>query len=99
MAKPKDPVENPPSFEASLAELEAVVKQLEAAELPLEKMLELFERGMQLSALCRKQLTEAETKVEILMKKAQSVEPEPFSPTPTTDSPPIPFSPPTPSSK
>lgn len=86
MAKPKDPVENPPSFEASLAELEAVVKQLEAAELPLEKMLELFERGMQLSELCRKQLTEAETKVEILMKKGQNVEPEPFSPAPTPDS-------------
>jgi len=70
------------TFEASLAELEGLVKQLEASELPLEKALELFERGIQLSASCRKQLTEAETKVEILMKKGQGVEPEPFAPAP-----------------
>ena len=86
VAKPKDPVEAPPSFETSLSELEAVVKQLEAAELPLEKALELFERGVQLSELCRKQLTEAETKVEILMQKGRSVVPEPFNPSPTPDS-------------
>ena len=86
MAKAKDPVETPASLEASIAELEAVVKQLEAAELPLEKALELFERGTQLSELCRRQLTEAETKVEILMKKGQTIEPEPFSPAVTPDS-------------
>ncbi len=67
-------------FEQSLGELEAVVKQLESTELPLEKALELFERGMHLSEACRKQLTEAETRVEILMKKGDEVEAEPFLP-------------------
>ena len=67
-------------FEQSLGELETVVKQLESADLPLEKALELFERGMHLSEACRKQLTEAETRVEILMKKGDDVEAEPFSP-------------------
>ena len=67
-------------FEQSLGELEAVVKQLESADLPLEKALELFERGVHLSETCRKQLTEAETRVEILMKKGDDVEAEPFSP-------------------
>lgn len=67
-------------FEQSLGELETVVKQLESAELPLEKALELFERGMHLSETCRKQLTEAETRVEILMQKGDDVEAEPFLP-------------------
>jgi len=67
-------------FEQSLGELETVVKQLESADLPLEKALELFERGMRLSESCRKQLTDAETRVEILIKKGDDVEAEPFLP-------------------
>jgi exodeoxyribonuclease VII small subunit len=69
-----------PSFEARLDELEAVVKQLEGAELPLEKALELFEHGVALSETCRKQLLEAETRVEILLKKEGKLEAEPFRP-------------------
>jgi exodeoxyribonuclease VII small subunit len=68
------------SFETSLEELEQVVKQLEAGDLPLERALELFERGMGLSDLCRKQLEEAETRVEILMKRAGEMQPQPFRP-------------------
>ena len=68
------------SFEASLDELEQVVKQLEAGDLPLEKSLELFERGVNLSDTCRKQLEEAETRVEILLRKEGKIQPEPFRP-------------------
>ena len=68
------------SFEAGLAELESVVKQLESGDLPLEKALELFEKGMQLSDNCRKQLEEAETRVEILTRRGASVVAEPFKP-------------------
>lgn len=68
------------SFEAGLAELESVVKQLETGELPLEKALELFEKGVALSERCRKQLEEAETRVEILTRKGNQVQPEPFKP-------------------
>jgi exodeoxyribonuclease VII small subunit len=67
-----------PGFEAGIAELETVVKQLESGELPLEKALELFERGMQLSEKCRKQLEEAETRVELLTRRGSAVVPEPF---------------------
>jgi len=70
--------EKPLAFEAGLAELEKIVQQLESSELPLEKAIELFEKGMQLSESCRKQLTEAETKVEILLKKGNKVEAQPF---------------------
>ena len=49
-----------------LERLEKIVQELEKGEVPLEKSLTLFEEGMQLSASCRKQLEEAETRVESL---------------------------------
>ena len=69
-----------PSFESCLDELERVVKELEAGDLPLERSLELFEKGMGLSETCRKQLEEAETRVEMLIRKEGKVQPEPFRP-------------------
>ena len=66
------------TFEASLAELESIVKQMESSELPLDKALELFEKGTLLSETCRKQLEEAETRVEMLVRKGDRVTPEPF---------------------
>jgi exodeoxyribonuclease VII small subunit len=69
-----------PGFEASLDDLEKVTKELESGELPLERALDLFEQGMKLSEKCRKQLEEAETRVEILLKKNDQVAPEPFQP-------------------
>ena len=74
-APPKDPSL---SFETGLQQLEAIVKEMEGGELPLERALELFERGMKLSDACRKQLEEAETRVEVLMKRAGEVHPEPL---------------------
>ena len=68
------------SFEACIDELEKVVKQLEAGDLPLERSLELFERGMGLSEACRKQLEAAETRVEILTRKEGKLVAEPFRP-------------------
>jgi exodeoxyribonuclease VII small subunit len=56
------------SFEASLKELEKIVEQLEAGDLPLERSLELFEQGVKLSRDCQKRLDEAERKVELLLK-------------------------------
>lgn len=72
--------ETPPpvSFEAGLEELEKIVKEMERGDLPLERALELFERGTQLSDTCRKQLHEAETRVEMLVRRGQQVVPEPF---------------------
>ena len=68
------------SFESSLEELEKVVKELEAGDLALERSLELFERGMSLSESCRKQLEQAETRVEMLVRKEGKWQPEPFRP-------------------
>ena len=72
-----EPVE---SFEACLDELEKVVKGLEAGDLTLERSLALFERGTALSETCRKQLEEAETRVEMLIRKEGKIAAEPFRP-------------------
>jgi exodeoxyribonuclease VII small subunit len=77
---PEDATREGPAFETSLDELERVVKELERGDLSLEKSLELFERGMTLSADCKKQLEEAETKVELLLKKGTKTIPVPFDP-------------------
>ena len=66
------------TFEKGLERLEKIVKELEQGDLPLERALELFEEGMKLSGNCRRQLEEAENKVEILLKKADKVVAEPF---------------------
>ena len=74
-----DPQANAPlTFEAGLEQLETIVKEMEGGELPLERALELFEKGMQLSDACRKQLEEAETRVEILTRRAGVMQPQPF---------------------
>jgi len=66
------------NFEASLAELERIVKELEKGDLPLEQSLALFENGMRLSAECKRQLEEAESRVEILTKKGAEMVAVPF---------------------
>ena len=66
-------------FEAALARLEEIVKELETGDLPLEQSLKLFEEGIKLSRLCNKRLEDAERRVEILLKnKNGTVTAQPF---------------------
>jgi len=67
-------------FEDCIQRLEKIVQELEKGDVPLEKSLTLFEEGMQLSTACRKELEEAEGKVEILLKQNGKVQAEPFEP-------------------
>lgn len=71
-----------PKFEECLQRLEKIVQELEKGDVPLETSLTLFEEGMQLSASCRKELDEAEGKVEILLKQNGKLQPEAFEPAP-----------------
>lgn len=79
---PEAPEQQPPapSFEECLEELEKTVRELESGELPLERALELYEKGVALAEACRKQLEEAEMRVEMLMKREGRLQPEPFRP-------------------
>ena len=67
-------------LEKSLEELEALVARLEGGDLPLEQALKEFERGVRLTRQCQAALQEAEQKVEILLKKTESAQPQPFEP-------------------
>jgi exodeoxyribonuclease VII small subunit len=60
-------------FEDCLQRLEKIVQELEKGEVP-------FEEGMQLSATCRKELEQAEGKVEILLKQNGKLQAESFEP-------------------
>ena len=59
------------TFEASLEALERIVQQLEGGDLPLEKSLELFEQGIKLSRECQERLSQAERRIEILLRDNQ----------------------------
>jgi exodeoxyribonuclease VII small subunit len=72
MAKMEKQVETV-DFEKALAELEGIVKQLEAGNLSLEKSLELFERGVQLARACKEKLAAAELKVSQLVKDKEGL--------------------------
>lgn len=56
------------TFDASLRELEKIVKKMEEGDLSLEESLKLFENGVKLSRQCREKLDRAERRIEILLK-------------------------------
>ena len=58
-------------FEGAIAELETIVKKLEEGDLALERSLELYERGVQLSRFCHARLEEAERRIEILNDRGE----------------------------
>ena len=65
MAKPRAATP-PKDYESALAELEAIVGEMESGQLPLEASLAAYKRGAELLHYCRQQLSEAEQQVKIL---------------------------------
>jgi exodeoxyribonuclease VII small subunit len=61
----------PKSFETSLEALEEIVRKLEQGDLPLEESLGLFEQGIHLSRECQERLSQAERRIEILLRDQQ----------------------------
>ena len=66
MAKKLIPDSAPNSFEESMAELERLVEQMEAGELPLEASVAAYKRGSELVKYCSSQLEKVEGQVKIL---------------------------------
>jgi exodeoxyribonuclease VII small subunit len=54
-------------FEAALSELEQIVEELESGQVELDRMLERFERAMELRKHCASLLAAAEKKIEQLV--------------------------------
>jgi exodeoxyribonuclease VII small subunit len=65
-------------FESAIAELDSIVKKMEEGDQTLEKSMELYERGVQLSRFCHSKLEEAEARIEILTDRGE-VKPAPAS--------------------
>jgi len=61
-------------FETALRDLEALVEQLESAELPLEESLKAFEKGVALTRHCQSALQAAELKVKQLTDNDELVD-------------------------
>ena len=61
----------PKSFETSLEALEEIVRKLEQGDLPLEESLGLFEQGIHLSRECQERLSQAERRIEVLLRDQQ----------------------------
>ena len=57
-----------PSFEQNYKKLEGLVDTLEK-DMPLEKAIETYEKGMKLIQSCEKQLGELKARVTVLTKK------------------------------
>jgi exodeoxyribonuclease VII small subunit len=56
----------PASYEAALSELEQLVSQLDAGQLPLEQLLTHYQRGAELLAFCRARLDAVENQIKVL---------------------------------
>lgn len=57
------------TFEEAMENLEKIVTELEAGELPLDKSVENFKKGMELSNYCSKLLDDAEKTISILVEQ------------------------------
>ncbi|MCH2241543.1 MAG: exodeoxyribonuclease VII small subunit [Aquabacterium sp.] len=64
-------------FEDALEELERLVEQMEAGQLPLDQLLQRYQRGTELLALCRQRLEAVEAQVKVL----EDGQLKPWSPT------------------
>lgn len=56
----------PKDYESAVAELEKIVASMESGKLGLEDSLSAYQRGAELLAYCRDQLSQAEQKIQIL---------------------------------
>ncbi|MCX7890860.1 MAG: exodeoxyribonuclease VII small subunit [Burkholderiales bacterium] len=65
-APPPESAPAPPSFEAALGELEAIVARMESGELGLEEALAAHKRGLELARYCQGVLAKAQQDVRIL---------------------------------
>ncbi len=82
-ARPSDPPIESLSFEQALEQLERIVGELESGHAPLERSIEMYQRGAALKAHCEARLEAARMKVERIRVgpdgQAQGVEPAEFS--------------------
>ena len=62
---------SPLNFEKAFTRLEELLEKMNVGSLSLEESLSFYEEADKLIQFCQKQLTEAETKIEILVKNRE----------------------------
>ncbi len=73
--------EKKPTFEESLNELEEIISELEAGDLPLDQMIERCEKAVEMHELCCKTLQRSKKRIDILLKdKVGKLKAQPFQP-------------------
>ncbi len=68
----------PVDFETALGQLETMVEELEKGDLSLEQSLHTFEEGVRLTRSCQSMLSDAEQKVQMLIKQNGELKEAPF---------------------
>lgn len=56
----------PASYEEALGELERLVSAMESGQMPLDRLLESYQRGAELLTFCRARLQAVEEQVKVL---------------------------------
>lgn len=64
------------TFEERLAQVEALIGQMESGALPLEDALQQYEEGMKALSLLEKELASAQQKLTVLRRAADGTEEE-----------------------
>ena len=81
MAKTSPSTAAPASYEDALGELDRLVGAMEAGQLPLDRLLESYQRGAELLSFCRARLEAVEQQVKVLedgqLKPLTSLTPAP----------------------
>ncbi|BAM47309.1 exodeoxyribonuclease VII small subunit [Amphibacillus xylanus] len=67
--------DNKRTFESTMAELEAIVKKLEADDVPLEDAISYYEKGMRLSKWCDEKLAQVEKQMANIITEEGEIKP------------------------
>lgn len=68
------------TFEEAIKRLEDIVRDLEDGQIPLEKALDLFSEGINLSKFCQSALDEAEQRIMVLTADSGKLKLKDFNP-------------------
>ncbi|MCP3025731.1 exodeoxyribonuclease VII small subunit [Halobacillus sp. A5] len=63
------------SFEQAMSQLEELVEKLETGEVPLEKAIQYYQEGMNLSKICNEKLNKVEKQMQQILNEHGEFEP------------------------
>lgn len=78
MSKSDSPTatEEPLRFEDAIERLEDIVRRMEEERIPLDQLVENYERGIKLLKVCKASIDAARTRVEVITKAIDGENPE-----------------------